>query len=78
MVPLTLDYVDNECYGVWLALSSMVVWISFFDIGINNGLRNKLTAALAHNDYNLGRKYVSTTYAILFLIFMPLVVSVSM
>lgn len=44
----------------------------FFDIGINNGLRNKLTAALAHNDYNLGRKYVSTTYAILFLIFMPL------
>jgi hypothetical protein len=50
----------------------MVVWISFFDIGINNGLRNKLTAALAHNDYNLGRKYVSTTYAILFLIFMPL------
>lgn len=72
LVPLTLDYVDNECYGVWLALSSMVVWISFFDIGINNGLRNKLTAALAHNDYNLGRKYVSTTYAILFLIFMPL------
>ena len=58
LVPLTLDYVDNECYGVWLALSSMVVWISFFDIGINNGLRNKLTAALAHNDYNLGRKYV--------------------
>ena len=55
-----------------MALSSMVVWISFFDIGINNGLRNKLTAALAHNDYNLGRKYVSTTYAILFLIFMPL------
>lgn len=72
LVPLTLDYVDNECYGVWLALSSMVVWISFFDIGINNGLRNKLTEALAHNDYNLGRKYVSTTYAILFLIFMPL------
>lgn len=72
LVPLTLDYVDNECYGVWLALSSMVVWISFFDIGINNGLRNRLTEALAHNDYELGRKYVSTTYAILFLIFIPL------
>ena len=55
-----------------MAQKSIVVWISFFDIGINNGLRNKLTAALAHNDYNLGRKYVSTTYAILFLIFMPL------
>ncbi|MDY5238381.1 lipopolysaccharide biosynthesis protein [Bacteroides helcogenes] len=72
LVPLTLNYVDNECYGVWLTLSSMVVWISFFDIGINNGLRNRLTEALAHNDYELGRKYVSTTYAILFLIFIPL------
>lgn len=38
LVPLTLDYVDNECYGVWLALSSMVVWISFFDIGINEAV----------------------------------------
>lgn len=47
LVPLTLNYVDNECYGVWLTLSSMVVWISFFDIGINNGLRNRLTEALA-------------------------------
>ena len=72
LVPLTLNYVDNECYGVWLTLSSMVVWISFFDIGINNGLRNRLTEALAHNDYELGRKYVSTTYAMLFLIFVPL------
>ncbi len=74
LVPLTLDYVDSECYGVWLALSSMVVWISFFDIGINNGLRNKLTEALAHENFELGRKYVSTTYAILFLIFVPLMI----
>lgn len=74
LVPLTLDYVDSETYGIWIALSSMIAWISFFDIGINNGLKNKLTAALAQKDYELGRKYVSTTYAILSLIFIPLMI----
>lgn len=39
LVPLTLEYVDSESYGIWLTLSSMVAWISFFDIGINNGLK---------------------------------------
>lgn len=74
LVPLTLNYVDNETYGIWLALSSMVTWVHFFDIGINNGLKNKLTEAIARNDYILGQKYVSTTYAILTLIFVPIMV----
>lgn len=72
LVPLTINYVDSTNYGIWLTLSSMVAWMSFFDIGLNNGLKNKLTEALAYNNYELGRKYVSTTYAILTLIFVPL------
>ena len=74
LVPMTLNYVDSETYGIWLALSSMVAWISFFDIGINNGLKNKLAEAFAKEDYLLGKKYVSTTYAILTLIFIPLMI----
>ena len=72
LVPLTLRYVNSDTYGIWLAISSMVAWFSFFDIGINNGLKNKLTEALAHEDIPLARKYVSTTYALLVLIFIPL------
>ena len=74
LVPLTLNYVDNEIYGIWIALSSMVAWISFFDIGISNGLKNKLAEALAKQDFILCKKYVSTTYAILTLIFIPLMI----
>lgn len=74
LVPLTINYVDSANYGIWLTLSSMVAWISFFDIGINNGLKNKLTEALAKEDYTLGKQYVSTTYALLCLIFIPLMV----
>lgn len=72
LVPMTINYVDSENYGIWLTLSSMVAWMNFFDIGINNGLKNKLAEALANKDYQLGKKYVSTTYAMLSAIFIPL------
>ncbi len=74
LVPLTLRFVGADTYGIWLAISSMVGWLSFFDIGINNGLKNRLTEALAQNDIQLAKKYVSTTYAILTLIFIPLMI----
>ena len=72
IVPMTLSYVDSETYGVWLTLSSMVAWMSFFDIGLNQGLRNKLAECFAYDNYDLGKKYVSTAYAILILLFIPL------
>ena len=74
LVPLTLGYVDSETYGLWMALSSMVAWIHFFDVGINNGLKNHLAQALAAGEYKKAKTYVSTTYAILCLIFIPLMV----
>ena len=72
LVPMTLEYVDSGTYGLWIALSSMVAWISFFDIGINNGLKNHLAKALATGEYDKARTLVSTTYALLALIFIPL------
>lgn len=72
LVPMTLGYVDSGTYGLWIALSSMVTWISFFDIGINNGLKNHLAKALATGEYDKARMFVSTTYALLTLIFIPL------
>ncbi|MEG2550515.1 MAG: lipopolysaccharide biosynthesis protein, partial [Erysipelotrichaceae bacterium] len=71
-VPMTIDYVDVETYGVWLTLSSVVAWMSFFDIGLNNGLKNRFAEAKACGDINLAQRYVSTTYAMLCLIFIPL------
>lgn len=68
-IPLLLSYLTQEKYGIWLTLTSILGWFSFFDIGLGNGLRNKLTQAFAIENYQLGRKYVSTTYAILICIF---------
>ena len=68
-VPLILNYLDAERYGIWLTLSSIIAWFSFFDIGLGNGLRNRFAEAVAHNNHKLARIYVSTTYAILGVIF---------
>ena len=65
IVPITIHYVNPTRYGIWLTLSSIVGWFSFFDIGLGNGLRNKFAESVAKGDSEMARIYVSTTYAIL-------------
>lgn len=72
LVPLTLSFLSEELYGIWLTVSSIVLWLNFFDVGFSFGLKNKLAEAIAHNDYERGKQLVSTTYGMLTLIFIPL------
>jgi O-antigen/teichoic acid export membrane protein len=72
IVPLTLHYLDKERYGIWLTMSTMVAFFSFFDVGIGNGLRNKLSEALAKGDNYLAKVYISTSYACVGVIFLSL------
>ena len=65
LVPMTINFVNPIQYGVWLTLSSIIGWMSFFDIGLGNGLRNKIAHSLALNQESEIKKYVSTTYAAL-------------
>lgn len=70
LVPLALNYVNSSQYGIWLTLSSMVAWMSFFDIGFTQGLRNKYAEAKAKGDLTLARIYISTTYYYIGIIFL--------
>lgn len=72
MVPLTIHYVNPSQYGIWLTLSSMVAWISFFDIGFTQGLRNKFAEAKAKGELHLAKIYVSTAYFFISIIFISL------
>jgi O-antigen/teichoic acid export membrane protein len=65
LVPLTLNYLDKERYGLWLTLSSIISWFSLFDIGLGNGFRNKFAEAIAQKDDALAKTYVSTTFVLL-------------
>lgn len=68
LVPLTLNYLNAEEYGVWLTLTSIVTWFNVCEIGIGMGLQNRLGECLAVKDYKKGRDYVTVTYVVLTLI----------
>lgn len=68
LVPMTINYIDPTRYGIWITISSIVAWFGFFNIGLDNGLRNRFTEALAKGNNLLARVYVSTTYALLIII----------
>ena len=68
IVPLTIDYVSSYEYGIWLTIWSLVGWLSFFDLGIGNGLRNKFIEAKEKGKYKLAHVYVSTAYVIIGLV----------
>ena len=62
IVSLTIHYLNPERYGIWLTLSSIIGWITFFDLGLSNGFRNRFAEAKALGDLSLAKQYLSTTY----------------
>lgn len=71
MVPLTLHCLGAYENGVWLTISSLLLWIDNLDVGLGNGLRNKLAASLAVGDTLGARRAVSSTLAMLVGIILP-------
>jgi O-antigen/teichoic acid export membrane protein len=74
IVPYSLKLLDTNKYGIWLAISSTVSWISILDIGLANGLRNKVAEYIAKKEYDQAKISVSSTYAILLLIILPIAI----
>ncbi len=62
LVPISLNYLGQSEYGIWVTISSMLLWLNFFDLGFSLGLQNKLTAALAQNDRQTAHKLVSSVF----------------
>jgi len=65
IIPITLHYVNPTQYGIWLTLSSMIAWFNLMDIGLANGLKNKVAEANATNQVASIKAYISTAYAVL-------------
>lgn len=63
--PIMLHHVDRADYGVLLTLTSIVGWVGYMDVGLGNGLRNKLPELLAKGDFYSAKKIVSSCYVTL-------------
>jgi O-antigen/teichoic acid export membrane protein len=64
-VPLTLDYLGAERYGIWTTITSFVALLSFTDLGLGYGLLNALSRADGLDDRVGARRAVSSAFFLL-------------
>lgn len=68
-MPQYIKYFDNdEVLGLWYTILSLLSWVLICDLGLGNGLRNRLTESLAVGDTEKAKRYVSSTYAALIVV----------
>ena len=55
-------FANDKVLGIWFVILSLLSWILYFDLGIGNGLRNKLPEIISKKDYTSARAYISSAY----------------
>ena len=71
LVPATLNCLGEYKNGIWLTISSLLLWIDNMDIGLGNGLRNKVAEYMAHGEHERTHSLISSTFAMLTCIIFP-------
>lgn len=74
LVPYTLKCLGEYQNGVWLTISSLLLWIDQLDIGLGNGLRNKLASYIADENIEKAREAVSSTFCMLIVVVIPVAI----
>ena len=64
-IPMMIRYLGQEQFGVWSTLLTIMSWIVFFDLGVGNGLRNKVAESLARNDNKEAANYIASGYSLI-------------
>lgn len=68
LVSVVLNYLGVEEYGIWIILTTIVSWFTFFDIGLGHGLRNRYAEEKVKGNEENIKMYVSSTFYMLLLI----------
>ena len=58
-IPLLLNYLEKELYGIWVTIFSIVNIVFFMDGGIGNGLKTKLSESISIKDVKLSKTYIT-------------------
>jgi O-antigen/teichoic acid export membrane protein len=62
-VPLTVYYLGAERYGVWLTISSLLLWLALTDFGLaGNALVNVLSEAVGNDDRVSAQQYTASAF----------------
>ena len=64
-VPLTVHYLGNERYGLWMTISSVIAMLAFADMGMGNGLLNAISKADGTDDHQAAARSISSAFYML-------------
>jgi O-antigen/teichoic acid export membrane protein len=64
-VPLAVGYLGRERYGVWITISSLLIFLSFTDFGLGSSLLNALSDAHGRQDRDQAKRYVASAFWLL-------------
>jgi O-antigen/teichoic acid export membrane protein len=63
-IPLSIQLLGAEQYGLWLTVSSVLMWLNVSQLGFGGGLLNEIGKASAHDDRALMRRHIATAYLV--------------
>lgn len=62
---MLIKYLDSETFGIWMTVLSILNWFTVFDLGIGNGIRNKLSELDYHSAAEKSQQIVIASFLIL-------------
>src|SRR5207302_8520521 len=67
-VPLAVGYLGRDRYGVWITISSLLMFLSFADFGLGGSLQNALADAYGREDRAQAQRHVASAFWLLAII----------
>ncbi|HEX4166460.1 MAG TPA: lipopolysaccharide biosynthesis protein [Bryobacteraceae bacterium] len=64
-VPLTYRYLGADRYGLWMTITSFVLFLGFADLGVGNGLAAGISEANGRDDVALAQRQVTCGFFML-------------
>lgn len=65
-IPLTISYLGNERFGLWMTISSVLLVLNTFsDLGLGTSYMNKVSEFVGKQNTTFIRKYTSNTFLVL-------------
>jgi len=64
-VPVTINYLGKEQFGLWMLITSLVSWLQLSDVGVTGGLLNSIAEADGKDEREKISRYIKA--ALLFL-----------
>lgn len=69
LLPTYMSFFSNQStLGLWFTLLAFISWFITFDLGVANGLRNRLVAPIINNEGEEVKKLISSSYGVIFLL----------